>query len=116
MNIQQRIDEASLSQRPRIPVKDETFFDSRLIQSRGNHAVDHLIVNKQTLIHQALGLQTKISPVGDILPENVARRDLRDPELGQQCLCLRSLTYSGSAKKKNRPRQKILFRLNRLCL
>src|SRR6185437_3899930 len=85
-------------------VEDEAIGAIPLVDPLGNDAVDDLVRNEVAAIHDFLGGEAHRGPVGDRLAQDVAGRELRNPQAFDQNLGLRALA-DARRPQKNEPQR-----------
>ena len=90
-----------LLHRARVTVEDETVVGVRVAQTVVDELVGQLGRNQISGVQVALGFQTQLGAVADVLPEKVTGGQVRYLELLGQLHGLRSLARSGRPQQHN---------------
>src|SRR5207249_4267203 len=88
-----------LRDRPRESVEDESLLRVRLLEAAFRHR-DHEIVGDQLArIHEGLRLLPEVRVLRDVVAQDVARRDARDPEVRRELLRLSAFARARRAEE-----------------
>src|SRR5439155_15084576 len=85
--------------RPREAVEDEAFLGVRLLQPALRRADDDVVGHELTRVHVRLRLLPEVRALRDVVPQDVAGRDVRHAEVRRKLRGLGSFARAGRAEE-----------------